>query len=452
MQGIEKFKTTPGLERPEVKVETESGKPRTEILLPETLKFKRNHFDIAEFDPYWELREIRKFVRGLPPEVQSSQRRTLIRDFKAKLGTMRENNAQMAIGVEKMLREDPDISIKELVRKLRELVTKNSMNLGPELEDGIAKFVRIRDGIKSVIDHHKALSAEDKTRKEWQAELFKDLFGRYPIGHIEIEVVFGGLYFRIFDIEDYVLAYVGSEEQSISTQNRNARMSGGAKLNRKFPILPQLSDRVILENASILGQSSSGTRTHEEEHSIHSNLYPKELFDYSGRMRIFESTNRVLNYDVFQKRIGKYAHLLTRGVKDDAKTEVLAYLKTGDWRGSIATIRFALMDDNGLYNYFKDSNTEDFFRNTVLERVRAQNLRIRKDGLELGEAELKKACSDVITNAWNKDYKKTLELALDSVQALLEKYGDDPENRLKVIRLLAQEPLDKWPRLVKILS
>ena len=58
------------------------------------------------------------------------------------------------------------------------------------------------------------ISATDKTRKEWQTELFKDLFGKYPLGHIEINIVFGGLYFRVYDIEDYVLAYTGGENNN----------------------------------------------------------------------------------------------------------------------------------------------------------------------------------------------------------------------------------------------
>ena len=229
-------------------------------------------------------------------------------------------------------------------------------------------------------------------------------------------------------------------------------MSGGVKLDRQFPKLPQLSNKVILENSADSGKLSRGTEMHEEEHSIHLNIYPKEFFDYSGTMALFESKNSVLNYETFKNRISKFARLIIRDLEGSAKTEILAYLKTGDWRGSIANIRFALMDNDGLYNYFKDLNTEIFFRNKVLGRVRAQNLRIRKDGLELGEAELEKTCSDVITDAWNKDYKNTLKLALDSAEALLQKYGNNPEGRLKIIRLLAQEPLDKWPRLVKILS
>ena len=118
----------------------------------------------------------------------------------------------------------------------------------------------------------------------------------------------------------------------------------------------------------------------------------------------------------------------------------------------MATIRFLLTNENGLYNYFRDDNVETLFKNEVTGRIKLQNLRIEKDGLTLGETELEQACSDVITDAWNKDYKNTLGLALNAVETLLQKYGNNPEDRLKVIRLLAQEPLDKWPRLVRILS
>ena len=456
MRGIEKFKTLLGFEKPEAKAEVESEEPRTEVLLPETLVFQRRHLDIAEFNPNWELKEIRQFVRDLPPEVQSSQRRTLVRDFKEKLRIMRENTAQISIDAEKVLRENPDIPSEELKEKLRGLVEKKSADLPRDvvlkLDRGMGKYVEIRDDIRSIIEYYKQLSDKYRSRKEWQAELFKDLFGKYPAGRIEIETVFGGLYFRVHNIEDYVLAYISGEEQSRPSLDRNARISSGVKLGKQFPKLPQLSNRVILENSTASDKLSRGTEMHEEEHSIHLNLYPKELFDYPTKMVIFESENSVLNYEVFKNRISKFARLIVRNWEGEAKTEVLAYLKTEDWRGSMATIRFLLTNENGLYNYFRDDNVETLFKNEVTGRIKLQNLRIEKDGLTLGETELEQACSDVITDAWNKDYKNTLGLALNAVETLLQKYGNNPEDRLKVIRLLAQEPLDKWPRLVRILS
>jgi hypothetical protein len=169
-------------------------------------------------------------------------------------------------------------------------------------------------------------------------------------------------------------------------------------------------------------------------------------------MVIFEPKNSILDYNVFQKRINKFARLIIRDLEGLTKTEVLAYLKTEDKRGLMKNIRFILTNENGLYNYFRDKGIEAFFLKTVMGRIKLQNLRIEKDGLLLGETELEEACSDVITDAWNKDYRNTLKLALNAVDTLLKKYGDHPENRLKVIRLLAQESLDKWPRLARILS
>ena len=66
------------------------------------------------------------------------------------------------------------------------------------------------------------------------------------------------------------------------------------------------------------------------------------------------------------------------------------------------------------------------------------------------EEEIRQMYSETLDNAWNKKYLPILKKALDAVKEMLGKYG--PDKYPEIMRLLAQEPINKWPRLAKILS
>ncbi len=437
----------PEAEKPPEKETVQTEK--TEVIIsPETLEFMRNHLDLAEFLPNWELYNIRKFVRRFPRDVQSGQRKKLIREFKMKLGTMRENMANAQIEIEQFFRDNPDVPEKEAKTKLDEIIKRNTISYyHSDFIKAVDQYLEIRDNVRNITRRYK--ESFENTKQGWEAELFKDLFGRYPNGKIEIENTLAGLYIRIFDIEDYVAAFIGDRKTELV--QRAARMSGGAQLNRRHEKLPELSGKITIENGAVWDkEGSEKTKTHEEEHSIHKNLHPQWLFGHQEYFWPFEKNSKI-SYENFVRALSdlnkKLVNFYEGGV---AKTEILAYLKEG--RLNLEGIKSLLKENGGLYDMLEYG--EKYIETIQIRKNAFQimGFKIEVDGRILDEDEVVKIAVEIFRTAYFRHYRKDLESAFDAVLKLLNKYGSDPQNRAKVINLLSQEPLNKWPRLARILS
>lgn len=440
---------TSGFEKNKFERETTVEIGQAKTLLPETLAFIQNHIDFIDFNPEYELAEIRWFVKRLPPELQSKQRRALIQDFKNKLKATREVMATAQIKMEKILRANPDLSGGELREELGAFSTEIPSSAHYHLIAGIRKYVETRDAVKSVIEKYRSSSEKDSPNREWQTELFKDLFGKYPNGKIDIEITLAGLYFRIYDIEDYVTAHLSSNNPANrNDQEKIARTSGGARLDRSFANVPELSGKITIENSSDATnkERAETVKLHEEEHSIHFNFYSSKLFTE----RWFKFENIQMSEEEFEKELKKYAKGIVYSWLGHAKSEIMAYLKDGH---RINHIRYILLQEGGLYDYLKNHQTDKQAKTILLEAIRTDNVQVKKNNLTiLSEEEMGILITNAVVDAWNRIYRKTLETAFDAVLSLMDKYGHDQEGKLRVIRLLAQEPLEKWHRLVQILS
>ena len=458
------------LEKPDLRTEPlpEKKDKKPEILLPEILEFKRSHLDLTEFNPSRELNEIREFLATIPVETQSSQRRILVKDFQGRLAKMRARMANAQIEIEDWLRGNQDLPWQDIKDEYIKIIDKHSIpsNMHAGFRNAVIAYVNSREAVKSIVEEYAKASEEDPERRNWEAELFKDLFGRYPSGKVEIQKTMAGLYLRIFDIEDYVFAFnsngekkketeAGTEEKKEDTSDTRARTSGGAQFRGGFNHFPELRDKITLENAT-LGSSGSSSivRTHEEEHAIHSNYYPRHLFNTNNSWRFYdrlfsEVKGAIIDYPDFKKQVERYAKEIPADFYASIKTEILAYLKDGR---AIDAIERYLEDLGGLYNYFEIYNLGESFPKSVIGQLKTLNLVVIENDKTLTEDDLEGILMSVIVDAWNRYYSPILESAIDSVRKLLDRYGPDRAGTRAIIRLLSQEPLEKWPRLVRILS
>ncbi|OGN14745.1 MAG: hypothetical protein A3B99_00080 [Candidatus Yanofskybacteria bacterium RIFCSPHIGHO2_02_FULL_44_12b] len=434
----------------------ETGERKPEILLPETLKFKREHLDITEFDPGWELREIRKLVSSMPAEVQSDQRRILMRDFKKKLAAMRENMMDAQIQIEQLLRKDPDLPWEQVEDAVQEVLVQNHVSLGEGFRQGMARYLEGRRDIKSVINRYKQASEEDSERRNWEDELFKDLFGRYPAGGLQIEQAPNSVYFHIYDLSDYVRAYLGREAEN-KREVLNLSTTGGSFIRHRFEAVPELSSKVIIENASAAGYLEADldkTKTHEEEHAIHTGLYSDRLFDTSLKLNgidleIYQFMDQSVDLQDFLKWVKRYSKGVIMQLLGSAKTEILAYIREGR---SVDDVRALLEEEDGIYNFYRDYNVDRVFPEYIIREIKSLSINLTVGGEKISEEELAEKFSGIVKEDWDKTYKNSLGLALKAAGRLLEMCGSDEEGRLKTIRLLVQEPIEKWSRLVRILS
>lgn len=88
----------------------------------------------------------------------------------------------------------------------------------------------------------------------------------------------------------------------------------------------------------------------------------------------------------------------------------------------------------------------DFDPDEELEKIKV----LRADNDYLTEEEIKNLYSSSLEKAWHGKYLPMIEKVFQTLEKILSYYG--PDKYPEIMRLLAQEPINKWPRLAKILS
>lgn len=433
-----------------IEEEKKEQEPNVEDLDSRSLGFLSEHIDVSElakFEPEAELSEIRLKLRQLPREEQSAQRKILMQEFKEKMKEWRKRISFAQTEMEDMLRTNPDGNREELRQSLEKIIQKYSLD-SQKINFALAlgKFINYRWAIKNTAENYQA-----KFGDSWEKKLFSDLFDKEPRGQIDIEILPVSLYFKINDLEDYATAFNAGAERESS----NARRSGGGRIkNKHFTAVPDLNYKVLIENSSLNDLSSSERiKIHEEEHAIH-DFYPKTSFIVEKNTFFeFQFQKGVVDFDQFRKAVKKFAHFFVLGFEESAKSEFLSYLKEGRSAPLITFYLLKGIDEGGPYDYLRIPGNDRFFVQIVMENFRRENLTvIKEDGSSPKGQEVENLALKTINDAWENEYKKEINRASDAVMLLLQTYGSDPENKKKVLRLLSQEPLNKWTRLARILS
>ena len=450
-------KETPTLEKRVVTEEeplVESGekKEQVENLDSYTLSFiKSGHIDIpdmADFDPAKSLAEVRDFNKHVSRENSSLVRAAMMRDFRKKLKIFRENLTNAQIAMEAIIIKDPDRDHQELIKEVGQILDHYNLQSQADAFFGASKnYLDAHMIVKKIASDY-----QEDVGKNWQSALFAKLFGRFPNGRVEVEVLPMALYFKIFDEIDYALAYYQHEPDKVELESSNSTY--GSIIHRKLPIH-------WLNSSVIIGNNGKGNldmkseeidlKIHEEEHAIHSRLYPTSTMIRKEResdmLASYEGENS--SYESFVSKVKNFSHGYIRKWENSGKSEVLAWLKEGK---SFKETTMTLLDPELLYNYLKFWEDDVEFVNIVAGHLKKLHVVVRgKDGTILAEEEIKKIAPEIIKEAWEL-YKKNLSRAMEAAISLQRQYEDDPEGDIKLLRLLSQEPLSKWHRLKKAMS
>lgn len=406
-----------------------------------TLSFLREHVDMPErvdLNPEEELAKIKKAVAESPEDAQSNQRTFLMKSFKNRLKILRENMAKAQLELEHFIRENPLAHKKELLQIAEEIAHRNNISAqAGYLQEAVLRYFKAHTDIIETVEIYKTRHPET-----WQTQLFEDLFAQPPRGPVEIEVMPMNIYIKIANIEDYVVANGGSENV--------ARNSGGASLNREFPKVKTLSAKVLIENTNLNNPvySKDVVKPHEEEHSIHKNIYPRSAFIKGEQDWLKDmGRNREIGLPLFNTIIHQsITNILLGNWLWGAKTEILAYMKNDR---NIDYIKRLLTDPDGLY-HFLDSYRE-YYQSWFLGHLEKAGIKVLgPNNHHLTEEEIRIMYSNSLEEAWHKRYLPMLEKSFKAIKIMLKHYG--PDKYPEIMRLLAQEPINKWPRLAKILS
>ncbi|MBI2676472.1 MAG: hypothetical protein HYX21_00750 [Candidatus Yanofskybacteria bacterium] len=437
------------LEKAEKEVGPET-EPEIEKLDSHTLAFiKSGHIDIpdmADFDPARSLAEIKEFTRHLSKENSSSARAALVREFREKFKIFRENLVKAQLSMEGLLVEDPDESPEKLKQAVGNIIKNYKMgSLAKEFYSALKNFLKARKVIKDL-----TLTYAEKYGERKQEMLFKKLFGKAPQGKIETFTMPINLLFRVHDPEDYLSAILGRDKNRFSKDAQETlKTSGGLLLNRDMPI-KNLKGKIMVENSSVEKNENywETKAIHEEEHSIHHLIYPTRTMirkeSESIRLHLTKET-QTIKFEDFLKSVAETFIIKWEG---GAKSEILAYWKT---QGHSSETISRILLDLDMYNFLKEGD-EDSFANLIVNIVQKTDTVIKSpEGRILSLDEIRQIALRVINEFWEL-YKKRVARALNEVYELEQKYGDNAEAKLKILRLLSQEPLHRWNRLSRLMT
>lgn len=421
-----------------------------ESLDSHTMAFiKGGHIDIpdmADFEPAKTLAEVKNFTRHLSKENSSFARAALMRDFHEKLGIFRRNVVKAQLLMEGALNQKVNAGSRILRAELKKIIEICSVQaLEKTFNTALDRFISARTAVKKTVREYRR-----KYKENWQNKLFEDLFNKPPKGTVKIEVMPINILFRLYNLEDFAVAFLGPELKGYNEDD--LRASGGAKLERYFDI-PGLQDAILLENMSVINNDAPSVKerlkAHEEEHSIHSTFYPTSTM--IRHERSFLSLKKEATIDDLLKSLRTYARYYDQLWKQGAKSEFLAYWKAQQYSSEV--IHEILLKEGDLYDYFTSpiSGDEYGFPNEVIKHIKNMGITVTDpNGQVLSEEKIRFAAWKIITQTWE-IYKKDVTKALNAVAEMERIYGNNPEARLQILRLLSQEPLEKWGRLSKVL-
>lgn len=429
--------------------------PQKEFLDKHTLAFlKGGHFEVMNLEglPAFTLRKLMKKIARLPIADQSGERRKLMREFREKYAALRRQLAEAATEIEKFLITNPDCHWEEIKNLTEHLLQIHSLEQYRDFFlNSIGDFLAARVEIKETIDKHQKDFGE-----KWPEKLFATIFGKMSHGPVEVEVLVSSLYFRLFEKDDFVLAYWGGEEDTGVTNQRPKEKTlqnwfqqvSGAQLE-KVPNA-RWNGKVLIENAS---NKTPGEQTkrdaikiHEEEHRLH-DFYPN--FNTIKTEAVFWSMlgdKKEINLDQLRLALVDYARAWAKKWDDQAKTEVLAYLKEGGFTWEMITNN--LIQLNGLYNFFEKDLAE--FVTTPQEHFKTMGLRILDEGGYLVDYKNVSLEAEFFLKQQWKIYLIRVQKVIDALNVF--EWDAAPDERLRLARLLIQEPISKWPRLIRFLS
>ena len=382
---------------------------------------EQSKLEYEPFDPQLELRKIRYFSKeeldNIPFEQRKQIQRERLDNYKEQLVKQKKEIAEIQIDIEKEIKSNPDVSFEDLMSSLYlkapgAKLTNNQIDI-------------FRDGLDMYAKKHQEVEFYRQKYPD-NNELFNACFGHLPKGKVEIIKGPMTLYFRCHNIEDYALIHSGkfdSEKRLDQHDITSADMSSG--LQTSGSNISELRGTIIVEKS--LGRPiNNKTYIHEEQHAIH------QLFDDErARQDIFMSGMEKSSVKEQEKVLASALRRKREDFESRAKNEILAYFKDGTDTTQIKQILSKDKKYGGLYDYFKEWYARDG----------------AKEANELIDSGLNKDLVDeTFVDVFITEYRiDIIHPAVEAMQTLSDK-GLAKE---KIINLLINEPLGKWPKVVE---
>lgn len=346
-------------------------------------------------------------------------------EYKEKLAYQREGLAALHETLLHVFRIQPDWSTDQLEDIIQGYTSEYAFS-DKQLTEIRKTFERI--------NQQKSLIREFLAEHTEPDKIYEKLFGKVPVGKVELTLSPLMVYLRVFNPEDYTFAYVYGDSTSqnmssreIAEETRQAELSGGYATTLSKYGLKIVLEKVREERGR---EWAEEVFDHEEQHVFYS------FFSY------FYS--KLYKENLLQEHISpeKRAQLFSKLVLDfrvraemHAADEILAYSKGKRDPAEIQDILTRSKKKNGIYNFLADDKKRIY---ATLKEWK------EKETLPSGEIdELKKTAIKML----NKDYKHLIKDGINIADRLIKIYGKEG-----TIALLTSEPLRTWSKLEKRLD
>ena len=362
------------------------------------MEFETAKEKVASLSPQEELRAIRR----VPREEQKRK----MAELKSELMKRKEMLSSLQLEIYELLQKTPEIERDELQRAADEFVDRSGVSLPTMWRN---ELTRILDDVFS----RRRIISEFKNHYPEDDDLFEAIYGKRPLGKVEIIEGPVTFYFKCWNFDDYLLIFAKGDQSRMEKLRHFSRNSYGI-MSSSCPI-PELNGIITAENStplsSVLENYSLVIQKHEERHAIHRIMHgsPNFHIDIDYKEILFSKTDQIAS---ILKRIKAQTEEKTKG-------EILASLKEKNF--STKKIYDKITTESGPYDYLW--NFKKF---------------IKEQGI------LNKTVRIFIAN-----YKKTIKKALQAHALLVEEMKYSPE---KAIAFLQVEELVNWPKAVRRLS
>ncbi len=313
--------------------EFESYKPKIE----EEIEPEKNSDGI--FDPQKKLKIILEETKDLPRNVRGEK----IDKFKERLNIQLENIALLSLTLENKIRKNPDISKGELNKILEDNAGRIQLseNQIDTFKENIKNYIIVHNSIKYTVDSYKEKILEND--KQWKNELFKDMFGEYPKGQINLVIKPTMLYWETSKIDDYINARINGLEKSRGAKLSDKEKTGFQKSLKigAFVIPNQLLEGLKAPVGVISSRAKkvekllppfkdiiNAVNTHEERHSIDASIEPDKNTEKIKEITTKFNGNTPEN-EIIEK-IPEIVKLSNNTLLRYARSEVLAMYEPAD--------------------------------------------------------------------------------------------------------------------------
>ena len=377
------------------------------------------------FDPQLEIRKIGHFredeMAGLSSEEKMNIKKERLANYKKNLLEQKNKIADIQIDIKKSIIQNPDVGVDEL---MEEVYLKAS---GAKMTE--YQIEAFRNGIEEYIKKHQAVES-NRRKYPVDEKLFATCFGRTPKGDIEIIKGPMTLYFRCHDLEDYAMIHeqkFNQNDEITDADKVRSNLSAGVSISSCN--VDNLRDCINAENARGRSLEKNDDATsmyiHEEQHKI------KRLFKDEAVKQDLMNAMEKAPINEKTKILDDYLRTKREVFENRAKDEILAYFKDGTNLGELQKIILNTKEQGGLYDYYGEWYSKD----GVNEKTNLIN-----EGA--GEYFINYHFFKIFRNEYGKD------IVIPAIQSIwyLRNQGWKDE---KVLNLMINEPLAKWPKLVK---